>query len=650
MLRRSPGHIRRFPLRAGFVISALSILLVRTVAAQVGSGPMAASMPPALPAPLDRPFHGTIELAVNATDTDHQIFSVHETIPVQASGDTVLLYPEWETASHAPTATEVELAGLMVHIDGKPSDWTRDPMDMHAIHVTVPRGARSITLDFQFLANAQAHLLRPDMVIIPWQRVLLYPAGWYVRDISVAATLALPQGLTPFTALASHSNADGTLGFQPVTLEQFVDAPVYAGRYTRQVTLNGNTAGAVTLDLLADAKESVAITPSEIERIESLIAQGLKTFGTAPYHHYDAIITLSDVLSPDGGGGVEHLEEGENNLPAAYFTKAAEQLNDLDLIAHEFVHTWNGRWRQPADLWSPTFNRPVGGSLLWVYEGQTEFWGRVLAARAGLRDRQQTLDKLAIDAATVANRTGRRWKDLQDSTNDAVYMAKHRVAWPDWQRREDYYPEGVLLWLDVDARLREVSHGKRSLDDFARTFFAKDRAQSTLTYTFQDVCDALNKLTPDDWAAFLNHHLHSHSADEAIAGLARAGWRLVYTHAPTETFRQAEEQAGAINLNYSIGLQVNSDGRVLSVQWGSPAFRAGLSPGAKVLGVDGQPYSTRSLMAAVESGASKPLVMSLDINGSERAVTLDYSGGLRYPHLERIAGTPDRLSALLGAR
>lgn len=643
----SPSKLRLRPL-AWCV--GLVALMAGTSSAQVGSGPIAAPMPAVLPAPLDRPFHGTIELAVNATDTDHQIFSVRETIPIQAAGDVVLLYPEWETASHAPTATVTELAGLAVLVDGRTSDWARDPVDMHAFHVDVPKGASSITLEFQFLAPGQAHLLRPDMVMVPWQRLLLYPAGWYVRDIPVAATLTLPHGLTPFTALASHANGDGTLGFQTVTLEQLVDAPVYAGRYTRQIMLNGGGAKPVALDLLADAKENLAITQPEVERMNALIAQGLKTFGTPPYRHYDAIVTLSDVLSPGGGGGVEHLEEGENNLPAAYFTDAPEQLSNLDLIAHEFVHAWNGRWRQPADLWSPTFNQPVGGSLLWVYEGQTEFWGRVLAARAGLRDRQQTLDKLAMDAASVANRTGRRWKDLQDSTNDAVYMAKHRVEWPDWQRREDYYPEGVLLWLDVDARLRELSHGERGIDDFARVFFAKDSAQSTRTYTFQDVCHTLDKVAPDNWAAFLQLHLRSQNADDAIAGLARAGWKLVYTDTPTETFRQDEEDASVIDLDYSIGVQIRADGRVQSVRWDSPAFRAGLSPGSQVLQVNQQPFSTRALIAAVESAASKPISLLADINGNRRGVNINYQGGLRYPHLERIAGTPDRLSALLEAR
>ncbi|HKT26734.1 M61 family peptidase [Dyella sp.] len=611
---------------------------------------MATPPPPALPIPQDKPFKDAIALAVNATDTDHQIFSVHETIPVQKAGDTVLLYPEWETASHAPTAGAAELAGLLVQVDGVRAQWMRDPVDMHAFHINVPNGARSIALDFQFLAPAKSHLLRPTMINVPWQRVLLYPAGWYVRDIPVTATLTLPRGLIAFTALAFRDVDGDTLRFDTVTLEQLVDAPFYAGRYTRQVMLNENTARPARLDLLADAPKDLAMTPDEIAHMRALISQGLTIFGTPPYRHYDTIVTLSDVLSPDGGGGgIEHLEEGENNLPAAYFSNPAQQLNNLDLIAHEFVHAWNGRWRQPADLWSPTFNQPVMGSLLWVYEGQTEFWGRVLAARSGLRDRQQTLDKLALDASIVADRDGRSWKNLQDSTNDAIYMAGHHVAWRDWQRREDYYPEGVLLWLDVDARLRELSHGKRGLDDFAQLFFNVDKNQ-TRTYTFQDVCNALNAIVPDDWAGFLNRHLSSHQASDAIAGLARAGWKLTYSDVPTETFLQDEKEAGVINLDDSIGLQVDTDGEVQSVRWNGPAFRAGLSPGSRVIDVNGQPFSVTAFTNAVQTSAIKPLQLRVSINGEKRDAVIDYQGPLRYPHLERIAGTPDRLSALLGPR
>jgi predicted metalloprotease with PDZ domain len=642
---------RFYTLRVRLTVLAMFAPMMGVAAAQVGMGPTAMPLPPALPAPLDRPFKGTMELAVHATDTDHQVFAVHETIPVQAPGDMVLLYPKWETGSHAPTATVTELAGLMVQADGKPVDWIRDSVHMHSFHVDVPKGARSITLDFQFLAPSSAHLLRPDMVIVPWQRVLLYPAGWYVRDIPVAATLTLPNGLMPYTSLAFHAQGNNTLDFAPVTLEQLVDAPVYAGKYTRRIALNKGAAKPVFLDLLADKKKDLAITDSQVRHLQVLIAQGLKIFGTAPYRHYDAIVTLSDVLSPDGGGGgIEHLEEGEDNLPAAYFIDAPAQLNNLDLIAHEYVHAWNGLWRTPADLWSPDFNRPIRGSLLWVYEGQTEFWGRVLAARAGLRTRQQTLDKLALDADLATQRTRRRWKDLQDSTNDAVYMAKHHVAWRSWQGREDYYSEGVLLWLDVDARLRELSHGRHSLDDFARIFFAKNSPQTTRTYTFKDVCAALNKIVPNNWAAFLSQHLQTHSTDEALAGLARAGWKLVYSDVPTETFRQNEAEAGVTDLDDSIGLEVDTAGRVQSVQWDGPAFRTGLSPGARVIKVDGQAFSTQALLDAVQTSVSKPLSLRVDMDGTLRTAVISYQGGLRYPHLERIAGAPDRLSELLDAR
>lgn len=600
---------------------------------------------------------------MDATDTAHRVFTVREAVPLQAGqapGDVVLLYPEWETASHAPTATAAELAGLVVRVDGRRVAWRRDPVDVHAFRVPLPAGARTLALEFQFLAPATPALLRPDLVVVPWHRLLLYPAGWYVRDVPVAARLALPAGLRAFSALdvrrAVRAAAGDTTWYAPAPLEALADAPVYAGRYWREIDLAPETAAApVRLDVVADTPGDTAVSPDEVARLRALVAQTLAVFGPAPYRHYDAIVSLSDALSP--GGGIEHLEEGETNLPSHYFDDVAHQLNNRDLIAHEFVHAWNGRARQPADLWSPTFNLPVRGSLLWVYEGQTELWGRVLAARAGLRTRQETLDKLALDAALVANRPGRAWKSLADATNDAVYMAGRPVAWRDWQRREDYYPEGVLLWLDVEARLRELSGGARGLDDVTGRLFAtrgpaggaKRRPAATTTYTFRDVCAALGAVAPDDWAGFLRGHLDTHDDAEATAGLARAGWRVVYDRTPSETFRQDEAMSGVDNLDYSVGFQVRANGGVRSVVWGGPAFAAGLAPGARVVAVEGQPFSFAALDAAVRTAAG-PLTITVEAAGRTRVVAIPYRGPLRYPRLERIAGTPDRLSPLLAAR
>ncbi|WBO22896.1 M61 family metallopeptidase [Sphingomonas abietis] len=598
-----------------------------------------------MPISKDQPFAGAITLAVDAADTARGIVSVNETIPVQAAGDLVLLYPQWETASHAPTVPLASLTGLEISIDGRRVEWRRDPVDVYAFHVTVPAGARSVTLGFKIIADRDT--LHHDRIDLQWQRMLLYPAGWFTRDLPVSASLHVPAGMTAFTALDRIGPDAADLHFATTPLDRLVDAPVYAASISRQIELVSGGPQPVRLDLIAGDSTKLAMGESETARLRALIAQTGRVFGPAPFRHYDAIVVLDDKV---GAGGIEHLEEGENDLPADYLLQPGKQLNNQDLIAHELVHAWNGRFRQPADLWTPTFNDPVGGSLLWVYEGQTEYWGRVLAARSGMRSRQETLDKLALDAATVANRPGRAWKSLTDSTNDAIYMAGHHVGWRDWQRREDYYPEGVLLWLDVDARLRELSGNQRSLDDFAKRFFHAARPDGVVsTYTFDDVCRTLDTIAHDDWHALLTRHLDTHDDSEATAGLARAGWRLVYTAVPSDTFLQNEAEAGGLDLDYSIGAIVDDEGVVDSVAWDSPAFRAGLSPGTRILTVDGTPYSREALrLATARSTAMIRLEISTD--GERRSLGINYAGGLRYPHLERIAGSPDRLSALLMSR
>lgn len=586
---------------------------------------------------------GPLSLDVDATDTQHGIIKAQETIAVPSTGELVLMYPEWETASHAPTVPLASLTGLVMEADGQRIEWHRDPLDVHAVHVTVPAGAQRLVLRLQYLADRGT--MQADMLSVPWQRLLLYPAGEPVSSVPVTASLRVPAGMTVVTSLDRTGIEGDITRFATVPLDNLVDAPAYAARLVQRIDLDKQAGHPIRLDLLAHDAGDLAITADALAKIRSMIVQTGRVFGPPPFRHYDAIVTLDDALS---SGGTEHLEEGENNLPAAYFTNPASQLNNLDLIAHEYVHAWNGRFRQPADLWTPTYNVPVGGSLLWVYEGQTEFWGRVLAARSRLRSRQETLDKLALDAATVDNRPGRAWKSLADSTNDAVYMAGHHVAWRDWQRREDYYPEGVLLWLDVDARLRELSGGRRGIDDFAARFFhAAKTGTQVSTYTFQDVCDALDAVAHEDWSAFLRRHLDTHDTAEALVGLSRAGWRLVYTAVPTPSFREAEAETGGLDLSYSVGLVVEDDGRIDSVAWDSPAFRAGLTVGMRIRRVSGQPYSRETVSAAVDATPHAELTLDVGTAAKPKPLLIDYHGGLRYPRLEAIPGKSDHLTPLL---
>ncbi len=566
----------------------------------------------------------------------------------------VLLYPQWETGSHAPTASAAALAGLRVRAGGRTLSWRRDPANVFAFHVDVPRGATHIELDFQFLSPLSARLggltMTPDLVNVPWPSVLVYPAGWFARDIPVDATLVLPAGLHAATSLetlpAATAADSGQLRFATTTLERLADSPVYAGRHSRRVELGDASAAPVHLDLFADEAASLVADDTQFDGLRRLIEQTQRLFGARHFRHYDFLVALGE--SFPGPGGIEHLASSENTLPADFLTHPDAQLVNADLLAHEYVHSWNGLFRQPADLWAANLNEPVRDSLLWVYEGQTQFWGRVLAARSGQRTLQQALDQFALDAAETEGRTGRSWKSLQDSSNDSLYMAGHAVSWRDWTRREDYYLEGPLLWLDVDARLRELTADRRGLDDFARAFFGgRDGDEVTRTYNFADLCTALDGVAHADWDAFLREHLETHDTRVVLQGLARAGWRLAWSDSPSPVYLQAEIDTGGSDLSWSIGAVVTVKGVLRSVRWQASAFRAGLVPGEQLAAVNGQPFTVDALKAAIRDSASVPVVLDVVGSSGTQHIQLDYRGPLRYPRLERIEGTPDRLGALL---
>jgi predicted metalloprotease with PDZ domain len=628
-------------------------LVLCTTAASAEALQQAAEMQPVqtltrtpIASPADHPFRGTIALEVDARDVAHRIFTVREQVPVQSAGEMTLLYPRWEAASHGPSLTVTDLAGLNVSANGRPLAWRRDASEPHAFHFDVPEGTRTIDVRFQIVANSDR--LSADVVTIAWQHLLLYPAGWYARNIAVAPSVMLPSGLKAFTSLDVNHTDDDRLRFGLVNLEHLLDAPVVAGRYAARVPLVQDGTGAVTLDLIATRPDDLAIPADCVSDLRHMVTQTQAVFGASPFGRYEVLARLSD----DGAsGGTEHRASAEIGMASSYFQDWAAQLNNRDIVAHEFVHAWNGLYRVPADLWAPTPNVPQAGSLLWMYEGQTEFWARVLAARAGLRSRQETLDKLAMDAAEVANRPGRAWRPLSDDVNYPSFMLRQSVPWRDWQRRKDYYLEGVMLWLDVDAILRQQSQGRRGIDDFAHDFFADAEARRPArTYTFDDICAALHRVAPFDWTGFLRRWIDGHGEIDTSEGLKLRGWKLTYTAEPTPTFQQNEQELGGADLSYSIGLTVADDGAVSTVAWSGPAFRAGLAPGVRITAVAGAPYTRATLHAAVAKTVTTPLALTWKQDGRVVTRTLDYSGGLRYPRLERAATRSDGLATLLAPR
>ncbi|HWA28347.1 MAG TPA: hypothetical protein VG734_22045 [Lacunisphaera sp.] len=596
------------------------------------SAPRAQPLPDTIPPARDVPRPGVIALHVDASDVTQGIFHITETIPVAAAGRLTLLYPEWIPGNHAPRGDMSKVAGLKFTADGKPLVWRRDPVDIFALHVEVPAGVTNVQAEFQFLApteTAQGRVVvTPDLLNLQWFSVSLYPAGHYVRQITVAATVKYPAGWKAATALEVAGQEDSIVRYHPVSYETLVDSPVLAGANTRTETL----APGVRLNIVADRPEQTAATAEQVQWHRNLADQAVKLFGAQHYDHYDFLFSLSARL---GGIGVEHQRSSENGVDGAYFTDWKGSLTDHELLPHEFTHSWNGKYRRPADLWTPDYRTPMQGSLLWVYEGQTELWGYVLAARSGLMTKQEVLDAFASVAAAYETRAGRTWRPLLDTTNDPIIAARRPKAWLSWQRAEDYYSEGALLWLEADSMIRELSGGARSLDDFARAFFGvNDRDWGQLTYTFDDLVKTLNDVQPHDWATFLRSRVELVNEHAPLEWIARGGYRLVYGDTPTDWSKAVEKKRKTTDLTYSIGLALGAEGAISSVAWGGPAFQAGLTVGTKIIAVNNRALDNDQLKAAIK--AKKPLSLIVRTGDLFRTVELKYDGGLRYPKLERI--------------
>ena len=616
--------------------------------------PMPTPLPEAIPQPRDVAYPAPLEVAVDATDLTHGIFSVREIVPLAGPGPVVLTYPRWLPGNHAPSGPIDKLAGLEITADGKPLEWTRDPVDVFAFHVTPPAGARALQIRFQFLSPVSTRegrvVMTPEMLNAQWNALALYPAGWFTRDIPVKASIRLPEGWKYATALETERESDGTVQFRQTTFETFVDSPLIAGRYYRQVDLDPGGPAPVRLDVIADRPDELEMTPEQIAPHRELVRQAYRLFGSHHYDHYDFLLSLSDKM---GGNGLEHHQSSEDGTSPKYFTDWDKAPAGRDLLAHEYTHSWDGKFRRPADLWTPTYNVPMRGSLLWVYEGQTQYWGYVLAARSGLLTQQQALDAIAATAAVYDARVGRSWRAMEDTTNDPIIAQRRPLSWLSWQRSEDYYSEGQLIWLDADTLIRQRSGGKRSLDDFARAFFGVNNGSFVpATYDFDEVVRTLNGVEPYDWASFLKTRLLGHGPGAPLDGITRGGYRLVFTPTPTEYFRAAEGRRKVTDLTFSLGLSVNRDGQIGEVIWDGPAFRAGLTADTQIMAVNGLTYNADDLKDAVRlaKGGGAPIELLVKINDHFRTVRIDYHDGLRYPRLEKIVPGEAALDAILAPR
>ena len=651
-------HARAAVCLAALLASAAPAALAQT-STPTAAAPMVAA--PALPIALppipearDLAWPGVIRLDVDATDLDRRIFRVRETIPVETAGPMTLYFPQWLPGNHGPVGPITQLAGLVFTANGQRLEWVRDTLDTFAYHIDVPAGATEIVAEFQHLSPTTAAQGRvtvtAEMLNVQWEKMLLYPAGRYHRNITTQASVTLPAGWQFGTALETASTAGATTTFKPVGLDVLVDSPMFAGAHYRQIDLDPNGRSPVRLNIVADSTANIAPTDEQIGILRSLVQQADRLYGARHFDHYDFLVAMTDRL---GGIGLEHHRSSENSVDPGFFTDWATKVGDRDLLAHEYTHSWNGKWRRPADQDVANFNVPLQNSLLWVYEGQTQFWGKVLAARSGLMSKQQALDALAMDAANYDRAPGRAWRAMQDTTNDPIISQRNPKGWLSWQRDEDYYVEGQLIWLDADTLIREKTNGRKGLDDFARAFFGVDDGDyDAAPYTFDDVVRTLNGVVEHDWATFLRTRLDGHGPGAPLDGLARGGYRLVYTDTPSAWQKTLYSEYARNSFAYSLGIVTGAENRISTVMWDSPAFKAGLAAGMQIIAVNGDAASPERIAEAITAAKGTERTVDLIIKDGDhyRTVAIAYHDGLQYPHLERIAGTPDRLSALYTPR
>ena len=624
---------------------------------QNSPGPQPVTLPPPIPAPVDKPYEGTISLSVDITNIRDRILTAHETIPVKG-GEITLLYPQWLPGTHSPSNPVANMAGLVVLANGRRIPWMRDRVDMWAFHIDVPKGATTLELNFQYLApeRPQQGRISNNFANVKWNAVLFYPAGYFSRRIQFAPELRLPEGWKFASALEVKSQNGNLVQFKDTALNTLIDSPLYAGVNYKRVDISSGPDNPVYMDIFSDKPEQLEITPEQLQYHKNLVIQAQKVFNSHHYDHYDFLYSLSDSVA---GQGLEHHQSSEDGTRANYFTDWAAGIQGRGLLPHEYTHSWNGKFRRPADLWTPNFNVPMQNDLLWVYEGLTTYYGDVLAARSGLRTLEQARDGIAQNTAAFEISPGRTWRSLVDTTNQPI-ISEHGATpmiWQSWQRGFDYYPESELIWLDADTKIRQMSNGQKTLDDFSKLFFGiNNGSYVTVTYTLEDVVKAMNSVQPYDWAAFFRTRVYEVAPEVPEEGIKQGGYRVVYNDTEPDWAKHVDPSrpmSFATSLGFTLagqgGPNSGPPGAISEVVWDSPAFKAGITPDMQLQAVNDQVISAANLRHAILAAEkdSVPIKLLLKRDDQFVTITLDYSGGLRYPHLERVESTPDLLDQVL---
>jgi predicted metalloprotease with PDZ domain len=593
-----------------------------------------------------------IKISVDATRAPQKILHAELEIPADP-GPLTLYYPKWMPADHSPDGPITNLAGLKFSANGKSIPWRRDLEDMYAIHLNVPPGISSVAVGLDFLLSAPGPTIdfaasgSANLLILMWNEVLLYPKGRPANEIMFAPSLRLPDGWKFNTSLPIASQAGSTIQFAPVPLDLLIDSPVQSGLFTRVIPLNEGTSPRHEVDVASDDAWALDIPPNLIHAYERLVNEATALYRTHHYRDYHFLLTLSDNVLPLGQ---EHHESSDDRVAERTLADPSSRLLEAGLFPHEFSHSWNGQFRRPEGLATPDFQQPMRGELLWVYEGLTDYLGTVLTARSGLWTPEETREKLAEIASTLDHRAGRTWRSLQDTADSAQVLYFAPSEWASYRRGTDFYIESILLWLEVDVKIRELTHNSKSMNDFCRIFYGGPDGKPVIkTFAFDDVVSTLDGVAPFGWREFLHERLESNAARAPLGGITGGGWQLTYSDAANLFVAANEQTSGAGDFLSSLGLIVHADGTLRDVVPGMVADKAGLCPYMKIVAVNNRKFSVDELKRAVAEakGDLTSITLVTSNTGTIETHAISYHEGLRYPHLERAGGAPDYLDDIL---
>jgi predicted metalloprotease with PDZ domain len=597
-----------------------------------------------------------ITLKVDASEVARRIVHVRETIPARP-GALVLAYPKWIPGYHSPAGPLVNLVGLKLSAGGKPLAWRRDPVDLHLIRCDVPKGVTSVEASFDWLGTSAARgnleaLASPQLAYLQWHTVLLLPEGAEVSKISVAPSVRLPAAWKYGTALEAARSVGAEVTFKIVDVETLVDSPVLMGAHFRTLPLDDAHPPRHQLSLAADTPAALELKPADLKAWRALVLEGPAMLGERPYRRYHFLLALSDALAPFYC--TEHHDSTELRFPERALVEEDRPPAWLWAAAPEFAHAWNGKHRRPHSLATKHYSAPQKGDLLWVYEGLTQYLGFVLAARAGLNSVEYTRAIFAEHAAAMEATAGRSWRPLGDTAVAASLLFTAPGEWTSWRRSIDYYQEGALVWLEADVLIRQRTKGARSLDDFLRAFFGSRKgAPRVSTYTRDEVQAALAAVTPHDWRGFFRDRIDRPAPHAPISAFEAAGWKLVFKDTPSKWIGAAEKEYKLVMAaDHALGLLLKDDGGIADVRPGSSAWKAGIAPGMKLLGVNGRRWSVTVLRDALRATVKTARSVELLVENVDhyRLHRLDYRGGERHAQLERVKASPDLLGAIFARR